>query len=183
MSTDAKIILAFTLGAAAGVAGTYKFFKTKYERIAQEEIDSYREVVALRNKKNEEKEQEEADNAVISQYEALTDMYKSEDEKGGSKTVKNRVPRVVSPKEFEDNDLDYEIINLDFYAGDETLVDDVGDVIVDWDNTVGDDFHLHFGDYEDDPDTVYVRNDELKCYYEICKDDGVFYGESQSVDR
>ena len=31
-------------------------------------------------------------------------------------------------------------------------------------------YDTHFGEYEDD--TVYVVNDRLKCYYEICRDYG-----------
>lgn len=43
MSINTKIALAFISGAAAGVAASWYVLKTKYEQIAQEEIDQMRE--------------------------------------------------------------------------------------------------------------------------------------------
>ena len=40
-------VLIFAVGAAIGSAVTWKLLKTKYERIAQEEIDSVKEVFGL----------------------------------------------------------------------------------------------------------------------------------------
>ena len=48
------------------------------------------------------------------------------------------------------------------------FADDNDDVIDDIEGTVGIDSLTHFGEYEDD--AVFVRNDELKCYYEILLD-------------
>ena len=36
-------IIIFAVGAGVGVAATWKYFKTKYERMAQEEIEAVRE--------------------------------------------------------------------------------------------------------------------------------------------
>ena len=40
MNTKIKVVLAFAIGAATGVLATNKFFKTKYEKIADDEIAS-----------------------------------------------------------------------------------------------------------------------------------------------
>ena len=52
-STLNKIVI-FALGAAVGSLATWKFLKTKYERIAQEEIDSVKEVFARREMERDE---------------------------------------------------------------------------------------------------------------------------------
>ena len=48
-------IVIFAVGAVAGSAATWYFTKTKYEKIAQEEIDSVKEVFSNRNKSADEK--------------------------------------------------------------------------------------------------------------------------------
>jgi hypothetical protein len=76
-------------------------------------------------------------------------------------------PYVISPEDAEDRD-DYELEQLDYFEGDDTLVDNFGDVVEDVDGMVGADFASHFGEYEQD--TVYVANDATKTVYEICRD-------------
>ena len=53
-----KPAIIFLLGAATGVGATYKFFKTKYERRAEDEIES---VYAQLRKSNLEKERIQAE--------------------------------------------------------------------------------------------------------------------------
>ena len=43
MNNTIKIIFTFTLGVAVGMVATQRFFKAKYEAIAQEDIDSVKE--------------------------------------------------------------------------------------------------------------------------------------------
>ena len=74
-------------------------------------------------------------------------------------------PRVIPPEEFGEED--YAVISLNYYA-DGVLADDWDKVIEDVENTVGEDFANHFGEYEDD--SVFVRNDELEKDYEILLD-------------
>ena len=52
MKNSVKIIFSFTLGAAVGLVATQRFFKAKYEAIAQEEIDSVKEVYSKKHKDN-----------------------------------------------------------------------------------------------------------------------------------
>ena len=66
---NAKIIVAFILGAAAGVASSMVYFKTKYEQKADAEIHEIRDLYA---KKTETKEKKE-DTPVTSQQATKAD--------------------------------------------------------------------------------------------------------------
>lgn len=72
----------------------------------------------------------------------------------------------------------YAQINLTYYA-DGTLADDEDDILEDIEETVGLDFASHFGEYEDD--TVFIRNDRLRCEYEIQRDNRT-YKEVTGID-
>lgn len=83
-------------------------------------------------------------------------------------------PYVISPDEFGEFE-DYDTISLTYYA-DQVLVDDGGDKIEDVDDVVGMESLTRFGEYEDD--SVFVRNDRLRCDYEILMDERT-YSEAQ----
>lgn len=53
-----------------------------------------------------------------------------------------------------------------------TVVDGKTHVHLDIEDTVGEDFAEHFGEYEDD--SVFIRNDRLRCDYEILRDNRSF---------
>lgn len=75
-------------------------------------------------------------------------------------------PYVISPEEFGEFE-DYERISLSYYA-DQVLADEDDEKVDDVDNVVGLESLTHFGEFEDD--SVFVRNDRLKCDYEILLD-------------
>lgn len=80
-------------------------------------------------------------------------------------------PYVISPDDYGEND-NYTQISLVYYAGDGVLADDEDEVVEDIEDTVGEDFAEHFGEYEDD--SVFIRNDRLRCDYEILRDNRSF---------
>jgi hypothetical protein len=172
------------LGAAAGVAVSWKWLKTKYERIAQEEIDSVIEVFSRRNGRSADESNEDENKVAIEktvkepdeklgmrEYAAMlaekgyTKYSDAEQEKKEAKPVKVEKPYTISPEEFRDSD--YEAVSLTYYA-DGTLTDDMDNIIEDVESMVGLDSLDHFGEYEDD--SVFVRNDEAQCDYEILRD-------------
>ena len=170
----------FTVGAIIGSAVTYKMLKTKYENIAQEEIDSVKEVFSRMHSEsaNEEEEAEEAEptqqkgangKANVKEYATIIkdSGYVNYSDSNNIKKEESNVnkPRVIPPEEFGEED--YAVISLNYYA-DGVLADDWDKVIEDVENTVGEDFANHFGEYEDD--SVFVRNDELETDYEILRD-------------
>lgn len=172
-------IFLFTAGAAIGSAVTWKYLKTKYERIAQEEIDSVREVYSRRSKKDTEtlEEVKEAltkmgkvskpiQDAYAVMQEKIDNLGYNDAEKKGGEEMDTNKPYVISPDEFGDAD-GYDVVSLNYYA-DGVLTDDWGDIIGNIDDIVGEESLTHFGEYEDD--SIFVRNDKLRTDYEILRD-------------
>lgn len=174
MSNGMKYVLTFTLGAAVGSVATWAIVKTKYERLAEEDARSIREEFTKKygeptdeyNYAQWAEENPDEFEADKEEYEELAGCYNKDLEKGGSDSMRVNDPCVILPREFEEID-EYDVVSLNYYA-DGVLADDMDEIVEDVENTVGD-FKEHFGEYEND--TVYVRNDRLKCYYEICADD------------
>jgi len=185
----------FMAGLTVGAATAWLCLRKRYEQIAQEEIDSVKATYAERkvstnnnssdktpmNHKeisNDESNKIKADRAKLKPD--LVDYAAKLAEKGytnysmpNEKNVKEEEtvtmtdkPYVISPDDFGDMD-DYAQISLTYYS-DDILADEDDEIIEDVEETVGIDFAEHFGDYEDD--SVFVRNDRLKCDYEILRD-------------
>ena len=158
-------VFIFAAGAGIGSAVTWKLVKSKYEQIAQEEIDSVKETFKKRLESiespdvNTEKDQDESE-----LQEVVTELgYSVETEnKGGQEMAK---PYVISPEDFDE--LDYDVVSLTYYA-DGYLADDMDELITDVDGLIGLESLNTFGQYEDD--SVFVRNDELQTDYEILLD-------------
>ena len=167
----------FVLGAAVGSVVTWKYVEKKYERIAQDEINSVKEVFSKRVAEFTEDTEEvqiKADHAKekpnIIEYAArlreqgytnYSDIEVKEEE-----PMSVDKPYVIAPEEFGELD-DYDTISLTYYA-DQILADDNDEIIEDIEDVVGFDSLNSFGEYEDD--SVFVRNDRLKCDYEILLD-------------
>lgn len=182
MSKSINFML-FIFGAAVGSAATWTYAKKKYELIAQEEIDSVKEVFSKRENGNTVKEvefnkQEEkpdlkeyAAKIRESNYTNYSDTdgkseTKRETRKQDERDKKGYFVYVITPEEFGEFD-DYEKISLSYFD-DQILADENLDMVDDIEGTVGIDSLTHFGEYEDD--SVFVRNDERKCDYEILLD-------------
>lgn len=180
----------FMAGATVGSAATWLYLKKHYEQIAQEEIDSVKAVFAERktdiSSKNDTDEQADkqhkadiaklkpdlVDYAAKLQKEGYVN-YTEHSNKNIDKEKENSMPDepyVISPDEFGESD-NYTQISLTYYA-DGTLADDEDEIMEDIEGTVGEDFADHFGDYEDD--SVHIRNDRLRCDYEILKDNRTY---------
>ena len=82
------------------------------------------------------------------------------------KSEASEKPYVISPDEFGEFE-DYEKISLIYY-NDGVLTDENNEIVDDINEIVGEDSLKHFGEYEED--SVFVRNDKLKCDYEILYD-------------
>lgn len=170
----------FALGAAVGSFATWKIIKDKYERIAQEEIDSVKQVFSKRAEKlnNEFDEAQQKPKKDDSNQAIANDKYKnilnkhnytkySESETKEAHSMDEFEPYVIPPEEFGELD-DYETISLTYYS-DGMLTDDQDNIIEDVVGAVGWDYEDHFGEYEDD--SVFIRNDARKCDYEILRDE------------
>lgn len=179
----------FAAGAVIGSAVTWKVVKTKYEQIAQEEIDSVKDLYSKKidEHSNEINELQKISNALknvdnkikgaSNDYEQLLETcdYKHSDEE----TIENKYeevgkmpviieddkPCVISPDEFGEYE-EYELIFLTYYA--DGTVADYEDPIEDVDLMIGLENLNEMGKYEDD--ILHIRNDRHQCYYEITSD-------------
>lgn len=174
-------VIFFALGVTAGSLITWKLVDEKYKRLAAEEIDAVREYY-----KNKDKEKKEAlvekyietnkvDNTVTEYSKAVSDLGYSvnkhtnyiEPEKESEDEMVE--PYIISPDEFGETQY-FENKNWTYYA-DFVLVDEDDDIVVDYENIIGDALE-HFGEFEDD--AVHVRNENLMCDIEILKDEKTF---------
>jgi len=171
----------FVLGVAVGSVVTWRYVEKKYEQIAQDEIDSVKEVFSKKEAEFTENTEAriKADNAKekpsVIEYAArlreqgytnYSDMVDEKPEEVKKEPMSVDKPYVIAPEEFGDLD-DYETISLTYYA-DQILADDNDVIVDDVEDVVGFDSLNSFGEYEDD--SVFVRNDRLKCDYEILLD-------------
>lgn len=163
-------VITFVAGAAIGSLVTWKVTKTKYEQIAQEEINSVKEVFTVKKGEDasEEKDAEPEPKSKAQEYvDQLKELQYGEvediDEEGDDIVMR---PYVISPDEFAERD-GYETVSLTYYA-DGILTDETDEIIKDIDDVVGIDSLSHFGEYEDD--SVFVRNEDLKLDFEILRD-------------
>ena len=165
MGNKLAYLAVFAFGAAAGSCVTWKVLRDKYARIAQEEIDSVKALFKDNKpeKKDEPVEEQPNEKEVYTQY--VNNYLEHSAVKEEEKPLVDR-PYVISPDEFSEFE-DYEPITLTYYA-DGVLADDEDNIVEDVDAMVGFESLNHFGEYEDD--CVFVRNDRVKCDYEILKD-------------
>ena len=185
MNDKLSSVIIFCGGVFIGGFLTWDFFKTKYEKIADEEIASvketfeHREPRADKNCKVEEalKGNDEYINVSPGVAERIIKIIDSNgyrnysntaietDKKGGTADMELKQPYVITPEQYEDN-VDYTKVSLTWY-NDEVLEDDWGNVL-DPDDVIGSDALKTFGQYE--KDSVFVRDDDEQIDYEVLLD-------------
>ena len=175
MSNTLRNFFIFAVGAAIGSAATWYFVKTKYERIANEEIESVKEAFAPKKSESKEEPKSDSTHDMVTyekmlgnlNYTNYTEVTNDNDEKGVEEmTEKKKGPYVISPDEFG-NIPEYDAVSLNYYS-DGVLANDWDEIIEDVDDVVGEESLTHFGEYE--ADSVFVRNDDAATDYEILRD-------------
>lgn len=172
MGNSVSNVIIFVVGAAIGAAVTYKVVKTKYERLADEEIESVKETFKRLYKvddKHEDAVASKEEKPDLKEYTRKVLEYGYTGKKEERKVEEmDDGPRVISPDEYGER-YDYATVSLTYYA-DNVLEDEYGNVVEsdDIDAMVGLKSLDTFGEYEDD--SVFVINDELRTYYEILRD-------------
>ena len=185
MNDKLSSVIIFCGGVFIGGFLTWDFFKTKYEKIADEEIASVKETFEHReprpdkNYKVEEalKGNDTYINVSPGVSERIIQIIDSNgyrnysntaietDKKGGTADMELKQPYVITPEQYEDN-VDYTKVSLTWY-NDEVLEDDWGNVL-DPDDVIGSDALKTFGQYE--KDSVFVRDDDEQIDYEVLLD-------------
>lgn len=175
-------IIMFATGAALGSLVTWKIVSEREKRRADEEIESVKEVYSRRHAADDE--DRSGDVIVPSKYDNNTDIQEyaaiiakqgygdvEKFEEGGTDDMDDvEGPFVISPEEFDELD-EFDVQSLTYYA-DGVVTDEYGNVLdaEEIEDTIGADFYKHYGDYEYDEYSVYVRNESHGCDYEILKD-------------
>lgn len=164
MTTWNKLAI-FVTGIVLGSAITLNYAKTKYAKMADEEIASVK--AAFKSEKsNEDSDICEEKNDIEKMEElAIANRYVTHDKVIKKEETDMNEPYVISPDDFDENG--YEIVSLTYYA-DDVLTDEHDNVIRNRDKLIGKDSLTKFGEYEED--SVFVRDDERKIDYEILAD-------------
>lgn len=173
-------VVAFLTGAAVGAFATWRVCKERYERLAEEDIKSVREMYARRTAEPEPEVDEEPTEVDFDELRTITSqvvtkqmiadlgydkaIMKENEEKGEPNAMGK--PYVIDPIE-SGNGGEYEIVSLTYYA-DGVLTDESDEPIEDIESFIGVNPEDHFGEYEDD--SVFVRDDDMKIDYEILRD-------------
>lgn len=181
MNNTLKNLFIFAVGAAAGAVATWKLLNDKYEKLYHEEVEAYKEYhkeksdKATTEPKPEPEQKKEAPKTDTS--DPLMDKLRDTVERAGytdySTTKEKQEPEekdirpyVIRPEELGDQ-IGYDVIELTYYA--DGVVAEEDDVMDDVDEVIGIDSLGHFGQFEED--AVCVRNDRLKCDYQILLDE------------
>lgn len=189
-------VIGFVLGAAAGSLVTWKLIEKKYMDMADEEIQSVKEMYARKRCVDADKSEdtpvsnkvrtfnEDELRRVVElvtpymespvddkpDYTAYSQAKQTETKDTDETDIPSEKPYIISPDEFDE--IGYTICELTYYSGNRVLVDEDGEPIENPERTVGTDFSNHFGEYEDD--AVFVRNDRLMSDYQILLDRGAY---------
>jgi hypothetical protein len=76
-------------------------------------------------------------------------------------------PYIITQEEYHACELGFEQVNLTYFEGDDTLLEDDNEPITDIEDTVGEDNLLKFGHGSHDNKVVYVRNEVFQKDFEI----------------
>lgn len=167
-------VLTFVIGAGVGAVASVFIVKKHYEEISKQEIESVKEVYA----KKKELDEHDVDRKVAEKL-IENNYYATESEERVEKTAvtdntgedtdenENENIHIIPGHEFGATD---NITVTLWYWTDGTVTNDNKKIIGNVEDCIGDDFMAHFGDDENDPDAVYVRNDVQKIDYEILKE-------------
>lgn len=194
MNSNIKGLLGFIFGGIVGSGLTLVFLKKKYDKMYEESVSSamkvYSEVLEKLNTYTKEGEGDEESELLAKLNREKPDL--SENAKDiakkhefvdyrnishGLEPTKSRIEDIleepdyiqyIDPQFFGEYP-DYGKSFFTYYA--DGVLEDQDHMIMDRNDildTVGIDYEEHFGEFEDD--SVHVRNDKTKCYYEILED-------------
>ena len=156
MTTWNKLAI-FVTGIVLGSAITWNYAKTKYAKIADEEIASVKAAFKSEKSNKDSDIREEKNNIDKMEELAIANRYVTHDKVIKKEETDMNEPYVISPDDFDENG--YEIVSLTYYA-DDVLTDEHDNVIRNRDKLIGKGSLTKFGEYEED--SVFVRDDERK---------------------
>jgi len=182
-------ILSFLGGAAIAAFVTYKVVdkkaEEKYEALFQEELASVKERFTVPKANPVKDFVESKSNIPVSDIVSTKSPlekpslkvayarsienyrnYSNRDYEKEREEKEDKTAYVVTPEEFGEDD-DYETQELTFYA--DGILADEDDTILNADEVLGKGSLDHMGEYDDD--TLHVKNEKRKLYYEVLADE------------
>ena len=165
-------VVAFTVGALSGFAVATKFMKDKYERIAQEEINSMKAyykgkygIAPIPQQDISAIESKPVFTGAVSDAVLEVEENKKETVAASNGTWARVDEKIymITPDELGEFD-DYDVVGLSYYEDDHVLCDN-DDNRVDFDVIGGKDMLENFGEYEED--VLQVRNETHRTDYEV----------------
>lgn len=187
-------VMIFACGVVIGAGVAVLALKDHYAGQAQQEIDSvkwaFRKDISEQEKDEKPSGLENAPVTVPEKHERMDIPMTSYNSTGGKlargkeegagklarvAASENYIPfhdqsiYTIPPEVFAMRD-GYEKRSLDYYSGNNTLVDIAKKAVVDISSTTGTDALTRFGEYGED-DVVYVRNELTGVDYEVCRTD------------
>lgn len=185
-----KNMFIFVAGAAIGSAVTYFLMRQKLEQEKREEINAikarYKEDFGDKNTNNSERSETrtEESETISPEEQALIKKYDTDGARSEMLDIiaehnyayglthkeapvdTKEAPYVISPEEFGEFE-EYETICLTYYS-DDIIADEDDEIVENADEILGVNIRSKFGEYEDD--AVHIRNDKMKCDYELLYD-------------
>ena len=162
-------VICFVGGAIGGFGTAYILLKKKYEIVVREEVAAAVEWAQNHNKtetkNNDEPAEEISHEAEVKEFNKIVDGII---EGGGNMDASK--PYIIPEEDFVVDDDEYSKVSLDYYTDDGLYEGD--EYIPNSNEVAGDDnlALLHGGP----DDVIYVRNENFKIDYEICKIAGRF---------
>lgn len=197
MNRNLERILIFITGGLIGAYGMYKLINKRYSDIANEEIESVREMYRQKEKNEriesktmdtiidesieEARKTKEEYEKIITESNYLTNSdieneHINEDVTTELEEYKN--PYIITPEEYGEKS-DYEMSSLTLYE-DGVLCDENDEEISDIEDFLGTTLE-YFGIYDDN--ALFVRNDSKKHDYEIIKVEEDRYPKVEPVEE
>lgn len=182
--------LLFGVGAALGFGCGLLFFKEKYKRIADEEIDSVKsyyqdKMIAERARIDKIEENSKKLDEVIDEYTKKEEKPRTKYNKVGETKEDEEVkaeqenpeedeptkPYLITEEEFLNDKNEYDKISLTYYTYDDTLADEY-DEMIDIEESISSDIYNQLASSEED---LYVRNNTLETDFEIMRVEASFH--------
>lgn len=195
-------VVIFAAGMLLGGISASVITKRKYEKLAEEEIQSVKEMfkrkierdkaIQEQEQKEENKQEEIKQEVVVEEpiqeeperfeliYDNMTKAYRQNnkewvDEKARREKVKELLNKISYEPEVIDPE-EFGETGYDMvtltYFADGVIADDLDEIVDDYEQLVGREFIKIFNDF--DATTVYVRNEYWEIDYEIVRDDWFF---------
>lgn len=161
--------ISFMAGALSGAGIMYVYLKKKYTDDLNNEITSVKEALKkhydCKNKEHNEKVLDKAEEII--QEQRYTNYAKIE-ERREEEEANTENPYIIDQEAM--GEIGYSELSLTYYA-DGVLTDENDDILDDDDilDYIGTEWKNHFID-----DAVYIRNEKMRCDYEILKDNRVY---------